>query len=352
MRLAYCPYMLKFIRPAGTSRGILTEKPTYLIKIYDENNPEVFGLGEASVFPGLSLEADGRYEYKIVELLANMALGKSTDLLRFPSLQFGLEQALLDFSNGAKGIYFPSPFTDGKEGILINGLVWMGSIDEMRERVQEKLNQGFRCIKLKVGAIDWQTELELIMALRADHPSERLEIRLDANGGFPEEDALRRLNQLARYDIHSIEQPVKPGNPDLMAELCKLSPVPIALDESLIGMYTSGAKEMLLDYIMPAYIILKPSLCGAFSGAKEWIDLASQRGVGWWVTSALESNIGLSALAQWVATLSTEIPQGLGTGALFANNFPSQLCLEKEILRFDPCLPLDRTMIDALDWRY
>lgn len=351
MRLAYYPYMLKFRQPAGTSRGVLTEKPTYLLKVYDENNPEVYGLGEASVFPGLSPEADGRYEYKLVEVLANIALGKQTDLTRYPSIKFGLEQALRDFSSGGRGLYFPSSFTKGNTGIRINGLVWMGTLHEMKARVQEKLDAGFKCIKLKVGALDWKSELEMIRAIRADHSAEELEIRLDANGGFPESEALSRLEELAPLHIHSIEQPIKPGNPDLMAMLCLRSPIPIALDESLIGMYTSGAKQMLLDYIMPAYIILKPTLCGGFSGAEEWIKFAEQRGVGWWVTSALESNVGLNALAQWTATLGNRMPQGLGTGQLFTNNIPSPLYIEGEKLHYNAKKRIDRSMLDQLDWR-
>lgn len=343
--------MLKFRQPAGTSRGVLTEKPTYLLKVYDENNPEVYGLGEASVFPGLSPEADGRYEYKLVEVLANIALGKQTDLTRYPSIKFGLEQALRDFSSGGRGLYFPSSFTKGNTGIRINGLVWMGTLDEMKARVQEKLNAGFKCIKLKVGALDWKSELEMIRAIRADHSAEELEIRLDANGGFPEAEALSRLEELAPLHIHSIEQPIKPGNPDLMAMLCLRSPIPIALDESLIGMYTPGAKQMLLDYIMPAYIILKPTLCGGFSGAEEWIKFAEQRGVGWWVTSALESNVGLNALAQWTATLGNRMPQGLGTGQLFTNNIPSPLYIEGEKLHYNAKKRIDRSMLDQLDWR-
>lgn len=343
--------MLKFRQPAGTSRGVLTEKPTYLLKVYDENNPEVYGLGEASVFPGLSPEADGRYEYKLVEVLANIALGKQTDLTRYPSIKFGLEQALRDFSSGGRGLYFPSSFTKGNTGIRINGLVWMGTLHEMKARVQEKLDAGFKCIKLKVGALDWKSELEMIRAIRADHSAEELEIRLDANGGFPESEALSRLEELAPLHIHSIEQPIKPGNPDLMAMLCLRSPIPIALDESLIGMYTSGAKQMLLDYIMPAYIILKPTLCGGFSGAEEWIKFAEQRGVGWWVTSALESNVGLNALAQWTATLGNRMPQGLGTGQLFTNNIPSPLYIEGEKLHYNAKKRIDRSMLDQLDWR-
>lgn len=350
MRLAYLPYMLKFRHPAGTSRGVLNEKATYLLKVYDERNPEIFGLGEASVFPGLSLEADGRYEYKLIELLANVAIGKQTDLSRHPSIQFGLEQALRDLASGGKGIYFPSEFTEGKREILINGLVWMGTIDEMLQRVREKIEAGFKCVKFKIGALNWNQEFELISLIRREHP--QLEIRLDANGGFPDAEAAERLRRLAALDIHSIEQPVKPGNPDLMVALCRTSQIPIALDESLIGMHSEAAKRMLLDYICPQYIILKPSLCGGFAGAEEWIRLAEERNVGWWITSALESNIGLNALAQWTATLKNNMPQGLGTGQLFTNNFPSPLYIEGERLEYDPAAdPWDRSELQSLPWR-
>lgn len=351
MRLAYAPYLLKFRQPAGTSRGVMTEKPTYILKIWDEADPSHFGLGEASVFPGLSLEADGRYEYKIVELLANVAIGKQTDLSRFPSLQFGFEQALRDFASGGKGLYFPSPFTEGKRELEINGLVWMGSIEEMQRRVEEKLQAGFRCLKFKVGALDWNSELAMVRAVRERFSPGELEIRLDANGGFPENEALGRLRALEPLAIHSIEQPVKPGNPDLMAMLCRESPVPVALDESLIGMHSRAAKEMLLDYIQPQYIILKPTLCGGFSGAEEWISLADERKTGWWVTSALESNVGLNALAQWSATLNNPMPQGLGTGQLFTNNLPSPLELDGDRLRFDTSFVRNPEDYSGLDWR-
>lgn len=350
MRLAYLPYSLRFRHPAGTSRGVLTEKPTYLLKLFDERDPAVFGLGEASLFPGLSLEADSRYEFKIVELLANVAIGKQTDLSRYPSLLFGFEQAMRDFASGGRGIYFQSGFTEGKKDILINGLVWMGSVDEMLARVKEKIESGFTCVKFKVGALDWNAEFDMIKAIRREYGE--LEIRLDANGGFPDPEALERLKRLHPLDIHSIEQPVKPGNPDLMAFLCRESPVPIALDESLIGMNSTGAKQMLLDYIAPQYIILKPSLCGGFSGAEEWISLANERNIGWWVTSALESNIGLNALSQWVGSLNVSMPQGLGTGQLFTNNFPSPLRLVADRLEFDPsALSRDIAQLDSLPWR-
>lgn len=351
MRLSFVPYTLRFRQPAGTSRGVLLEKPTYLLKVYDEENPSLYGLGEAALFPGLSPEADSRYEYKLIELLANVALGRPTDLSRHSSIQFGFEQALLDFSNGCHGIYYPSEFTAGRSEIIINGLVWMGSLEEMTERIQEKVDAGFKCIKLKIGALDWCQEQRMITTVRDRFSPDELEIRVDANGGFPMDYALPRLKWLADMGIHSIEQPIPAGNTELMAFLCTVSSLPIALDEELIGVSDTLEKERLLDAIRPAYIILKPALCGGFSGAVEWIELASKRGIGWWITSALESNIGLNALAQFTASLNPSIPQGLGTGALFTNNFSSPLCLYSEQLRYDPAVSIDRSKLDTLPWR-
>lgn len=352
MRLAYAPYMLKFRQPAGTSRGVLTEKPTFFLKVFDESDPTKFGIGECSVFPGLSPEADGNYGYKLVELLANIALGKETDLSRYSSIQFGLEQALRDFSGGSRHVYYPSSFTEGKGSIEINGLVWMGDFDEMIERIDDKVAKGFRCIKLKIGAIDWKKEVEMIEHIRRKYTDSSLQIRVDANGAFTMENALPRLKRLADLGVHSIEQPIPAGIPELMAFLCQVSPLKIALDESLIGVYGSEAKVSLLDEVNPAYIILKPSLCGGFSGAEEWICLAEERGIGWWVTSALESNVGLNALAQWTATLGTTIPQGLGTGGLFTNNFECPLILDSDRLHYETAMKVPDGIYSSLDWRY
>lgn len=352
MRLSYAPYILKFKSPAGTSRGILTEKPTFFIKIFDEKDPSRFGIGECSVFPGLSPEADGNYGYKLVELLANIALGVETDLTGYSSIIFGLEQALRDFAGGGRHIYFPSDFTHGKQSIEINGLVWMGNFDEMIERIDDKVSQGFHCIKLKIGAIDWRKEVEMIEYIRKKYSESALQIRVDANGGFTMDNALPRMKRLADLGVHSIEQPIPAGSPELMSFLCQVSPLKIALDESLIGVYGKDNKANLLDEVNPAFVILKPSLCGGFSGAKEWISLAEERGIGWWVTSALESNVGLNALAQWTATLHTSIPQGLGTGALFTNNFESPLKLESDKLLYDPSVKIDNDIYKSLDWRY
>lgn len=351
MRLDFCPYNLSFKKPAGTSRGVLTEKITCFLRLYDERNPEHFGLGEAAVFPGLSPEADERYFYKLMELQANVAIGKSTDLTRFPSLQMGFEQVIRDFSGGGHGTYFDSPFILGERDIVINGLIWMGDYDNMIEQIEKKLSSGFKCIKLKIGAIDWKKEVDMIEYIRARYDRSRVEIRVDANGAFTMDNALPRLKRLADLGVHSIEQPIKAGSPALIRFLCDVSPLPIALDEELIGKFTREEKAATLDEIKPAYIVIKPSLTGGFSGAKEWIDLASERGIGWWITSALESNIGLNALAQWVATLKTEMPQGLGTGALFTNNIATPVYTDGELLKYNPALTIDYDAVAKLDWR-
>lgn len=351
MRLAYAPYRLHFKKPAGTSRGVMTDKLTYFIKVYDEKDPSRYGIGEAAVFEGLSPEADSRFEYKLVELLANVALGRETDLSAHSSIQYGLEQALLNYSAGCGDRYFDTPFTEGKTDIVINGLVWMDNIESMISQIQSKLDSGFRCVKLKIGAIDWDSEMRMIRYMRDRFPADELELRVDANGAFDPSTALSRLEWLSSMGIHSIEQPIAKGNYEAMRDLCEKRILPIALDEELIGVSDTTEKMRMLDTIRPSYIILKPALCGGFSGASEWIRLASERGIGWWVTSALESNIGLNALAQWTATLDVSMPQGLGTGVLYTNNFNSPIYLTGERLKFNPKACIDRESLSRLDWR-
>lgn len=351
MRLAFAPYTLKFRNPAGTSRGVLYEKLTYFIKIWDEREPEKYGIGEAPLFKGLSAEDNDRYEFKLIETLANVAIGRPTDLRHHSSIRFGLEQAIRNFSGGCSDLYFPSKFVEGEGFVTINGLVWMGSYDEMLERLDRKIMEGFKCIKLKIGAIDWHSELKMLQYIRARYSPEQLEIRVDANGGFTMENVFPVLGKLADLAVHSIEQPIPAGYPDLMKFVCNISPVPVALDEELIGIGDTEEKKRLLDYVRPKYVIIKPALCGGFGGAEEWIEAAGNCGAGWWVTSALESNIGLNALAQWVATLNTEIPQGLGTGNLFVNNFASPLQLTGDKLHFNPQGGYDYSQLDNLDWR-
>ena len=336
MKAAYAPYRLIFKAPAGTSRGILLHKDTYFLKVWDESNPEVYGLGECALFKGLSREDTPLYESKLREMCQNIGLGKSTDLSEYSSLQFGLETALCDLSNGGRRVVVDTPFVHGETTIPINGLVWMGSFDEMSARIEEKLSAGFTTIKLKIGAIDFESELELIRLLRGRFSSETLTIRVDANGGFSPEEALPKLNRLAAYGIHSCEQPIKPNQWAEMRKICAESPIHIALDEELIGITDPMQMFMLLREIAPQYLIIKPSLMGGFAGAQEWLKMAKMTNTGAWFTSALESNVGLNAIAQVVAKFNPLIPQGLGTGALYTNNIESPLYQKADYLAYNP----------------
>ncbi|MGN0228382.1 MAG: o-succinylbenzoate synthase [Muribaculaceae bacterium] len=336
MKAVYAPYRLIFKVPAGTSRGIMLHKDTYFLKVWDESNPEVFGLGECALFKGLSREDTPLYESKLREMCQNIGLGKATDLSEYSSLQFGLETALSDLSNGGRRVVVDTPFVHGLTNIHINGLVWMGSFDEMSSRIEEKLSAGFTTIKLKIGAIDFESELQLIKQLRDRFSSQSLTIRVDANGGFSPEEALPKLNRLAAYQIHSCEQPIKPNQWAEMCKICAESPIPIALDEELIGITNPMQMFMLLREIAPQYLILKPSLMGGFDGAQEWLKMAKMMNIGAWFTSALESNVGLNAIAQVVSKLNPLIPQGLGTGTLYTNNIESPLYQKADYLAYNP----------------
>ena len=352
IRLAYAPYRLKFYQTAITSRARMSEKSTWFLKVWDDADPACFGIGEMALFEGLGCDDIPEYESIGRNMILAVENGISPDLSAFPSIRFGLEQALLDFRNGGKRLYFPGDFTKGKKEIAINGLVWMGTFPEMKERMISKIEAGFRCVKLKIGAINRDDELNLIKWIRERYSPEEIEIRVDANGAFGADDVFPVLDRLAEYGIHSIEQPVKAGNYELMRKVIENSPVPVALDEELIGINSVQAKISLLESLRPQYIILKPSLCGGFSGSEEWIKLAGKYGVGWWVTSALESNVGLNALAQWVATLPVGMPQGLGTGALYSNNFTSPLHIEKDYLLYDPEQKIPASEFKRLEWIY
>ena len=330
MTAKYYQYLLKFKRPSGTSRGILLEKETFILEIFQDDKK---GVGECAVFRGLSFDDRPDYEEKLQWLCENINQNSEylkDELKEFPSIWFGYEQAVLNLKNGGN-LYFPSDFTEGKTPIIINGLIWMGNIDFMEEQIQDKLNQGFHCIKLKIG-VDWKLEHEILQKLRQKFSKDQLELRVDANGGFTKDEAKIVLQQLADLDIHSIEQPIKAGNWNGMAELCAETPTPIALDEELIGITDFNEKKELLERIKPQFIILKPALVGGFSGCDEWISQAERLKIVWWITSALESNIGLNAIAQYTFTKRNQMPQGLGTGGLFTNNFKSFLELNGEKL--------------------
>ncbi len=335
----YFQYILEFKRPSGTSRGVLNTKETYILEVFENGKK---GIGECGIFRGLSYDDVPEYEEKLKWLCENINLDEEIlkeELKHFPSIWLGYEQAILNLKNG-ENLYFPSEFTDGKASIKINGLIWMGNVDFMQEQIQEKLDLGFDCIKLKIG-VNWASEKEVLRQLREKFPAEKLEIRVDANGAFSFEEAKIVLQELADLEVHSIEQPIKKSevrNPksedSLMARLCAETPTPIALDEELIGIVDFDEKKQLLETIKPQYIILKPSLVGGFSGCDEWISLAENLGIGWWITSALESNIGLNAIAQYTFTKKNPMPQGLGTGSLFTNNFEGNLLLKGDQMWF------------------
>lgn len=334
MKATYKKYSLNFKQASGTSRGILKTKETYFLKLFEGDK---FGIGECAIFRGLSVDDRPDYEDKLQWLCENINL-TTLDLLKelkeFPSIQFGLEQALLSLKSENTFELFPSKFTESKDAIHINGLIWMGSEAFMQQQIQDKLEAGFSTIKMKIGAIDFDTELKLLKSIRARFSSKEIELRVDANGAFQPNDALEKLKRLSDFDLHSIEQPIKQGQIEAIAELCEKTPLPIALDEELIGIFHLAKKLKLIQTINPQYIIIKPSLVGGFKGSDAWINIAENESIGWWITSALESNIGLNAIAQYTYIKNSELPQGLGTGGLFTNNFESPLVVKNGYLNY------------------
>lgn len=329
--------VLHFKQPAGTSRGVYTERRSWFVTAtIPDGSPSgpAVGIGECAPLPDLSCDARPDYGEVLRRFCDEVERTGQIDyeaMRDYPSMLFGLETALLDvrckMSEG-RNMLFDTAFSRGEVGIPINGLVWMGNYDEMLQRLEQKLEQGFRCVKLKIGAIDFEQELELVRRIRQRFSFHEVELRLDANGAFPYEEALYKLELLSQYAVHSIEQPIRKGQWAYMAELCRESPLPIALDEELIGVNDREMKSHMLNVIKPAYIVLKPSLHGGMTGCREWIEAAKDHEVGSWITSALESNIGLNAIAQFCSAVygdSITMPQGLGTGQLFTDNIPMPL---------------------------
>ena len=341
------PYTLKFKFAAGTSRGTLTEKETWFVKAWEPSNPSVYGLGEVGPLKGLSEDYSvdfGHALNRVCHLLEFLEIpGSGNGVLELineqvspslPSVRFGLETALLDLIHGGKRTIFNNPFHQGGCEIPINGLVWMGDESFMQEQIDQKLKQGYGCIKIKVGAIDFDKEVRLLDNIREKYTEDEVTVRVDANGAFDVSNVADRLHTLASLGIHSIEQPVKPGSWELMGELCSEGLLPIALDEELIGIHGVAKKKALLSAIQPPYIVLKPSLLGGIKSCQEWIMLAEAMSIGWWMTSMLESNVGLNAIAQFTAGYQVDLPQGLGTGQLYENNIPSPLTIRKGKLAY------------------
>lgn len=327
------PRELHFKRPARTSRGEYTVRSLKYVKV-TETATGRYGIGECALLPDLSCDAVPQVDEVLREACRHLAVTGEIDgeaLLPYPSVLFGLETALLHLKAGGFCLW-DTPFSRGEQGIPINGLIWMAPYEEMLQSMEQKLEAGFHCIKLKIGAIDFEDELALLAHIRRRFSPEQITLRVDANGAFTPQEAPDKLKRLAAYGIHSIEQPIRAGQWREMGKLCDESPIPIALDEELIGVNRTAGKAELLDAVRPAYIILKPSLHGGIRGSEEWIRLARERGIGYWITSALESNVGLNAIAQWCATLQPDKPQGLGTGQLFTDNIAMPLRIEKGCL--------------------
>jgi o-succinylbenzoate synthase len=341
------PYDLNFKFDAGTSRGVLKKKTSYLIRVKSDEFPGLYGYGEAGPLPKLSIEDGEDLEAVIAKYGEDLAGTKlpleETALLEklqvmisdaHPSVRFAFETALLDLMNGGKRQVFREMPLEKLGRQKINGLIWMGEPDFMLRQIEQKLNEGYDCIKMKIGAIDFEQECRLLAHIRSHYSATEVSLRVDANGAFAPGEALEKLDKLAKYDVHSIEQPIRQGHWKEMAEICARSPVPVALDEELIGVY--GEKRMeLLETVRPPFIILKPTLVGGIHNTKEWIEMAGKLGIGWWMTSALESNIGLNAIFQFTALYMPDMPQGLGTGQLYTNNINSPLTISQGNLYYD-----------------
>ncbi len=359
----YQPYLLHFNFAAGTSRGVLTEKKSWFLKVSDHEQPDVIGYGECGPLAGLSRDDTPDFEAKLTEI-CQLFNSLELDVFpfnlpiileqvippQFPSIRFGVEMALLDFMHGGIKEPFPNTFSQKNQGIPINGLVWMGTEEFMNCQIDEKIARNFTTIKLKVGALDFEQECRILARIRARFSPQEITLRVDANGAFTPDSALEKLERLAEFSLHSIEQPLAAGQPERMAELVASSPIPIALDEELIGKMDYMEKYSMLKAIHPPYIILKPTLLGGFQQCREWIEIAQRLSIGWWVTSALESNVGLNAIAQFTAQYYPTLPQGLGTGQIYQNNFSAPLYIQNGALYTDPNANWDLSPLDNL-WR-
>ncbi len=339
-KVSWRKHTLYFKKPSGTSRGILKKKDSYFIILEDEQNLSKKYIGECGLLKGLSIDTRPDYEDKLTEICNRIEYFLQKDHLKelyeFPSIQFGLEMLALELAAENPHILFPSSFTNGTAKQAINGLIWMGDASFMKQQIREKLDNGFNCIKMKIGAIDFDTELALLKSIRKEFNAKEIQLRVDANGAFLPDKALEKLKRLAELELHSIEQPIKAGQWEEMAALCADTPLDIALDEELIGVFSEEKKIACLSTIKPQYIILKPSLIGGIAGSETWIKTAEALDIDWWATSALESNLGLNAIAQWTYTKNSTLHQGLGTGQLYTNNFDSPLKVASGYISYKP----------------
>jgi O-succinylbenzoate synthase len=347
LHVTFLKKVFHFNFKARTSRGLMKEKTSWFVRIADDAAPAVFGLGECAPLPGLSVDDRPDYEEalsRIVEQVNGCQLEAndheqvlSLILPEYPSIRFGFETALLDLKNGGKRLIFDNSFRRGAP-IRINGLIWMGDMDFMMDQINKKIAEGFTCLKVKVGGLDFDRECDILDYIRKRYFKSDITIRLDANGAFKVEDVLYRLEQLGKFRIHSIEQPIGPGRAE-MEELCRKSPIPVAFDEELIGITSPEEKRSLLERLRPQFIVLKPTLHGGIRGCEEWISTAESLGMGWWMTSALESTVGLNAICQFTANYTPSLPQGLGTGMIYSNNIASPLAVKDGTIFYNSDTP-------------
>ena len=350
LQAIYTKYVLNFKVPSATSRSVLTHKVSYFIKLVDTVNPDFTAIGEAAPLDGLSIDAHSSFEFFLKHICENInefITQIATIRLKYPSIAFALESALLQLKSNSNSILYDTDFSKGLQSIPINGLIWIGTIDAMKKQINDKIEQGYSVVKLKIGANNFEDELNILKWIRTEYKNEQLILRLDANGAFATNDAKEKIKQLSEYDIHSIEQPIKQGQHDEMATLCCDTAIPIALDEELIAIVSYDLKKKLIEKIQPQYIILKPTLHGGIAGSEEWINIARKNNIPYWITSALESNIGLNAIAQWTSSIedAKDITHGLGTGQLYTNNINSPLYLENGHLFFDITKSIDSSII-------
>jgi O-succinylbenzoate synthase len=341
LRAEYFKRTFQFNFRARTSRGVMRDKTSWFIRIHDSARPGISGIGECGPLPGLSIDATPDFEKEVVSAVAKINEGNlrfetlyNLVSAQYPALIFGLETAFLDLENGGRRLIYDNGFAKGEINIPINGLIWMGDMDFMMTQINEKIGKGFKCIKLKVGGLDFDRECDMLEYIRKRYFRDDIMIRLDANGGFKLDDVLFKLTELAKFNVDSIEQPIKPGLPE-MEELCRKSAIPVAFDEELIGKTTDIQRTEVLDRLKPRFLILKPTLHGGLAACQRWIELARQRNIGWWVTSALESNVGLNAICQFTSNYAITVPQGLGTGNIYSNNFQSPLIVDAGFISTD-----------------
>ena len=358
LNTSYQKYTLTFKFDAGTSRGVLKEKETWFIKVWDSDTPSIFGLGEAGPLKKLSIDDREDFDERLNDILNQLerqtaarsinevySLAEELCGEEFPSIRFAVETALLDLVNGGKRKIFDNSFFNDQSCIPINGLIWMGDTESMLLQVANKVEAGADCIKIKIGALDFEKECDILDFVRRRYFKNDLILRVDANGAFKPAEALFKLHQLEKYNLHSIEQPVEAGQTEIMRELCANTPVPIALDEELIGVYHVEDKKRLLETLRPQFIILKPTLVGGMKSCQEWITIAEGLGIGWWITSALESNIGLNAIAQFACHVGAKGHQGLGTGQLYHNNIDSPLTIDANHISYQPSKDWDLSLL-------